>query len=89
MPVATISPTSTGCKVATPNLALSTPVTTGNRDPPTWANTNRNEMAVELVSGENSRDPTEMPCHPSQPTPSFSYTWRIPNRGKQRAGKET
>jgi hypothetical protein len=47
-------------------LELTSPVITGNNEPPICANTKTNESAVERISAGKSLEPTEMPCFDQQ-----------------------
>lgn len=59
-PVAVMSPTSMGCRTATPTRAPSTPVMMGNSDPPICAKTKTNDTAVVLMSAGKILVPTDM-----------------------------
>lgn len=61
MVMAAIKPTRMGCVTDTLVRAPRTPVRMGKTDPPIWAKTNTNEMAVALISMGNSWAPTERP----------------------------
>jgi hypothetical protein len=58
--VTAISDTRIGCRTQTPIFVLSSPVIIGKRDPPICAKTKTIESAVDLVSDENSLDPTDI-----------------------------
>jgi len=63
--VAPNSPTSMGCKTATPLCEARTPVATGKMEPPICAKTKTKARAVDRISGGKSFEPTETPLNES------------------------